>query len=170
MKKIDSLEFNLTKKQLCGIFIYYSLFLIVGLLISVFTLIEFNQTLSQEQLMLKTVIASLAVSLMLCSIQYLKRLYKACITERIKECQDFDKDFGNVIYFITRPFFSLVFVVIMILSILSGMFIVTGNLDYVINEKFLYLCVMCSSFIGYSVGRVLDKFEEISNKKIESIK
>lgn len=170
MKKSNLLVFNLTKKQMYGIFIYYGVILVASIVTSAFLLMGFGGTLSQDKLMIKTIMSSLAVSSMLCSVQYIKRLYKACITERISECQDYKKKFGNVIYFISRPLFSFVFVLVMIFSILSGMFIVTGSLDYIINEKFLYLCVMCSSFIGFSVGSILDKYEEISHRKIENIK
>ena len=57
----------------------------------------------------------------------------------------------------------------MIFMLLSGMFIVTGNLDYILNIKFVYLCVVLSSFLGYSVGDLLDKFEKVSKKQIENL-
>ena len=58
----------------------------------------------------------------------------------------------------------------MIISLLSGMLVIIGNLDYIINEKFLYLCVILSSYIGYSIGHVLDKFEISSQEKIKGDK
>ena len=100
----------------------------------------------------------------------MKRLYKACITDRIIECYSTFGQLGNIVYFVLRPFYSFVFVITMIFALLSGMFVITGNLDYIINEKFLYLCVILSSFIGYSVGHVLDKFELYSKEKIENLK
>ena len=121
-----------------------------------------------DAIIIKTIIASLSVSGMLCCLQYIKRLYKACITDRIIECSSVFGQLGNVIYFILRPFYSFVFVIVMIFAILSGMFVITGNLDYIINEKFLYLSVILSSYIGYSVGHVLDKFEKTSKEKIEN--
>ena len=52
--------------------------------------------------------------------------------------------------------------------LLSGMFVVTGNLDYILNEKFVYLCVVLSCFLGYSVGDMLDKFEKFSKEKVSN--
>lgn len=72
--------------------------------------------------------------------------------------------------FVSRPLYAFVFSIISIYCLLSGLFIVTGNVDYIINEKFLYLCAIISSFIGYSVGHVLDRFETISQEQIEHIR
>ena len=106
---------------------------------------------------------------MLSSIKYIKRLYKACITGRVIEITTKFGEIGNFIYFLLRPIFALVFTIVMIFTLLSGMFIVTGSLDYIINEKFLYLCAILSSFIGFSTGHMLDKFETIAEKEINKI-
>lgn len=166
MRKSDSLIFEISKTQLVVIFVYYFLMLLIGGVLLITTLCELSEDMSKKQIIIKTVISSLSASGMLCSLQYIKRLYKACITNRIVQNSTFAGSIGNLVYFISRPFFAFAFVVIMIYALLSGMFGVTGCLDYIINEKFLYLCVILSSFIGYSVGRVLDKFENISKEQI----
>lgn len=152
------------------LFSYYILILLFGGFVSVYIARTPMSTLSQTQLLTYTFIASLSVSGMLCSIQYIKRLYKACMTDRVDLSDDKLKRIGNMMYFLLRPLFSFVFVIVMIFAILSGMFIVTGSLDYILNEKFLYLCVILSSFIGFSIGKLLDKFETMSNEKIENVK
>ena len=55
----------------------------------------------------------------------------------------------------------------MIIVFLSGIYVVTGNYETVINEKFLYVCVVSSTFIGFSIGNILDRFRSISKKKID---
>lgn len=169
MKKSDLLIFEISKVEIVIIFLYYFLLLILGGVFSIKILCELNEELTQKQFIIKTVVSSLSVSGMLFSLQYIKRLYKACITNRIVPISTFAGHIGNLVYFILRPFFAFAFVIVMIYAILSGMFIVTGSLDYIINEKFLYLCVMLSSFVGYSVGQVLDKFENISKEKINKL-
>ncbi len=72
-------------------------------------------------------------------------------------------------YFLFRPLFSIVFVVVMIVCLLSGMYTVTGVLDYILNDKFIYLSMIISSFIGYSIGNFMDNFQKISDKKITSL-
>ena len=170
MKKSDSLTFELSKPAIIGLFIYYIVVLLSGLCCAIYVMCNLPIEADKTTVIIKTIIASLSVSGMLCCLQYIKRLYKACITNRIVECSSAFGQIGNIIYFVLRPFYSFVFVVVMLFSILSGMFVITGNLDYIINEKFLYLSVILSSYIGYSVGHVLDKFEATSKEKIESSK
>lgn len=170
MEKSDSLSFELNQAEVIIVFIYYFLIILVGGAISINTVCSLNEAMDRHQLMIKTTISSLSMSGMLCSLQYTKRLYKACITDRIVPIRTFAGSIGNLVYFLLRPFFAFVFVIVMIYALLSGMGVVTGSLDYIINEKFLYLCVILSSFIGFSVGQLLDKFESISTKKITEIK
>ncbi len=168
MKKSDSLLFELSNTAIIILFVYYFAVLLTGLGCSIYVMCNLPIEADKTTVIIKTIIASLSVSGMLCCLQYIKRLYKACITDRIVESSSVYGQLGNVIYFILRPFYSFVFVVVMLFAILSGMFVITGNLDYIINEKFLYLSVILSSYVGYSVGHVLDKFEKTSKEKIES--
>lgn len=169
MRKSDSLVFTLSKRMIIFLFVYYFIILVVGEILSIWIVYNLNIKSESINLMKDTFIVSLSVTGMLCSIQYIKRLYKACITSRIDfesiEC----KRIGNMAYFLFRPFFAFGFDIIMIFALLSGLFFVTGNLDYLLNEKFLYLCVIISSFIGFSIGKVLDKYETVSDKKIENM-
>ncbi|MBP5591541.1 hypothetical protein J6Y50_06800 [bacterium] len=168
MKKSDSLDYDLSTKKVIFLFIYYVLILISGIFCSVIVITNLKSEFTIEQLIKYTILISFSMSTMLCSIQYIRRLYKACIDERIKNTTSHG-EIGNLIYFLLRPVFALVFTIVMIVSLLSGMFIVTGSLDYIINEKFLYLCAILSSFIGFSPGRLLDKFETIAEKEIDKI-
>lgn len=169
MKKSDSLFFELSKAELIILFVYYTIILIAGGVTSIITLCQIEEETSHKQLIIKTIISSLSISGMLCSLQYIKRLYKACITNRIIAKTTFAGHIGTLVYFLLRPLYAFTFVIVIIFAILSGFFVVTGNLDYIINEKFLYLCVILSSFIGYSVGHLLDKFEKLSKEKIDKI-
>lgn len=168
--KSDSLLFELTKLEIVVIVVYYFIILLIGVIISIKTLCTLGEEMSHKLLMSRTIVSSLSVSGMLCSVQYIRRIYKACITDRIVPITTFAGSIGNLVYFLLRPFYAFVFVIVMIFMLLSGMFVVTGCLDYIINEKFLYLCVIISSFIGFSVGQLLDKFESISRKKIDELK
>ncbi len=169
MKKSDNLIYNLSKKMLIFLFIYYFTILICGGIIAISIACNLVQELNQEQIIKMAFIVSIAVSGMLCSIQYIKRLYKACLTDRIETHDDIVKYIGNITYFVFRPFFALAFSIVMVFMLLSGMFIVTGNLDYILNIKFIYLCVVLSGFLGFSVGNLLDRFEKISKEKISNI-
>ena len=169
MRKSDRLIYYLSKKTVIVLFIYYFFLLIGGGIVTIYIAVALMKSVSQIQILKMSFVASLAVSGMLCSVQYIKRLYKACLTDRIISCNDAIKCIGNVAYFVFRPFFAFAFSVVMVFALLSGLFVVAGNLDYILNEKFVYLCVVVSGFLGFSVGSVLDKFEKASEEKVSSI-
>ncbi len=162
------LVYNLTKKSVLFLFIYYTFILVTGIVICISTILRIDH-IDDENLLLNTILASLAASGMFCSMQYVKRLYKACLDERIIHSADGIKNIGNIIYFLLRPAYSFSFVIIVIFAMLSGTIIITNEVDYVLNIRFLYLSVIISSFIGFSVGRVLDKFTLISEEKIDRL-
>lgn len=170
MNKRRKLLYILSKCWLRWITIYYVAILIISLIV-IISIISYLDNALSTNFLLSTLIASICVSNMLCSVQYLKLIYKACIENRIvfpskgKEITQF----GNILYFILRPIFAAVFVIITIVAILSGFIIITSSVNYIINNRFFYLCITISSFIGYSIGLVLDKFESLSIKKINCI-
>lgn len=169
MDKKDNLIYFLSKKMLLILFVYYAIILILGIFLSIRLAQCLMYEMMQSKIITMAFLISMSVSGMLCSIQYIKRLYKACLTERIKEEKNFIKNIGNMIYFIFRPIFAVAFSIIMVFGLLSGMFVVTGNIDYILNEKFIYLCVILSSILGYSIGKLMDKFEVLSEIKIQKI-
>jgi hypothetical protein len=104
---------------------------------------------------------------MLCCVQYLKRLYKACIDNRVKESDENLKRLGYLLYFLLRPVYAMVFTIVTVFAMLAGI-IVVSMVDFVVNYRFMYLCVVVSSVIGFSIGRVLDTFEVIGKSKIST--
>ncbi len=169
LKKSDTLIYSLSKKMLVFLFIYYFIILISGGTFAIIIACTLMGEVGKQQIMKLAFVISIAVSGMLCSVHYIRRLYKACLTNRIEISGDEIKCIGNVTYFLFRPLFALAFSIVMVFMLLSGMFIVTGNLDYILNEKFVYLCVVISSFLGYSVGNLIDRFEKISKEKISNL-
>ena len=123
-----------------------------------------------KEILKKSFYISIAVSGMFSSIQYIIKLYKACIGDRINLVKEEGlKRLGNSAYFIFRPPFAIAFSIVMVFGMLSGMYAVTGSLDYILNEKFIYLCVIMSGFIGFSIGKVINKFSNVSSEKIKNI-
>lgn len=171
MDKSKDIKYSLNKTDIIFLFIYYSVISIVGLVLTVivFCSITSNKP-GSEKLLIYTIITSISVSCILCSIRYIKRLYQACISQRIIENDNSIIRLGNIFYFMLRPLFAAVFIFIIIISLLSGITIVTSGLDFVLNARFLYLCVVISSIVGYSIGSVLDKFEKISENKVNKAK
>lgn len=149
---------------------YYSFLFLGGLIATIFVMTRLN-SLNDDNLFLYTIISSFAVCCMLCSIQYLRRIYKADMNNRILEPKKEErfKQRGYILYFIYRPLFALGFLTITIFALLSGLVIITSSLDYLKNDRFLYLCVTISGFVGFSIGRIIDGYESVSNKKIREV-
>jgi len=161
------LIYRLSEKQIKRISIYFCILLIISLTLSIFTLL--NPVKAEDNIMLFTIITSVSVAIMLSCIKYLRKIYKACIDKRteVLDQTTWYESWGNILYFILRPFYSAVFVVLMIFAMLAGFVFVTFSIDEVLNIRFLYFCTTISGIIGYSTGRLLDAFEIFSDKKVD---
>ena len=169
MKKSDTLIYYLPVWIVIFLYLYYLVWIAGGMWGVKLILDSILSELKQDQIIKQSFNVSLAISGMLCGVQYIRRLYKACLTDRIKEDKDCIKCIGNLAYFVFRPVFACVFTLIMIFALLSGMTLVTGSLDYILIKKFIYLCAMLASYTGFSVGKVMDKFEKNSEETITDI-
>lgn len=169
MKKFDEKKYELSFGKVVFLYIFYFLIMTVGITVLAVVLCNDYANSTTKDILAKTIYASLSSSGMLCSIKYIKKLYKACINLRVVTNENSIRQLGNLAYFIFRPLFSCAFAVIAIAALLSGLFIVTGGLDYIINEKFLFLCIIVSSIIGFSTGTLLEKFESLSEKTINKL-
>lgn len=168
-KKHEKLRYTLSKKCVYIVSIYYIVLILIGIVASVLIMANMQKVVA-DNILLYTNYASISVACMLCSVQYLKRIYKACIEERFDSTKSdsWQKNTGNLLYFFLRPIFASVFVIIAETALLSGVIIVTAT-DFILNERFLYLCVLMSAVIGFTTGRVLDAFENYSSKKIDDV-
>lgn len=169
-ERIDSkakIKYTLCYKSIVFIFVYYTILLILGLLISSYIIVNTHYA-NKEDVILNMVVISLSVSAMFSAIKYTKIMYIACIRNQIESKQCKIKKTGNLVYFLLRPIFGMSFALITSVLILGGFIGLTGNLDCIINEKFVYLTAASSCLIGSSVGDVLDKLVEISKSKIKN--
>lgn len=172
-QKRKKLRYTLTRNWLITIIIYYVLLLMSGTILAIIFLSNLYQFL-EWNLLLTTFLCSIGITVAFCSIQYLQLIYKACIDKRI----DFiinnknsrtnynEQILGNVLYFILRPIFAIVFVLIAVFGLLGGFVLITSSMDYIINDRFFYLSVVISCIIGFSIGNLLDKFDIFSRNKI----
>ena len=167
MREYEKTVYTLSNKAIGFLLFYYTVILIGGLIFTVSIACSLSSEMDKSILLYNTFLNSVSVSSVLCSIQYIRRIYKACITERIDVENHTYKSIGYVLYFFFRPFFAAAFSIVAVFAMLSGMFVVTSNLDYILNEKFLYICTIVSAFIGYSIGSVVNKFEQIGTDRIE---
>ena len=165
-KEKMALQYTMTRGWLYGIAAYYILIILVSIPAIIRIVTNFDG-IAHNKIFLYASIISIASSAMLSSVSYLRKIYKACLERRIVASKNGERieQFGNLLYFFLRPLFAVVFSITAIIALLSGVFIVT-TVDIVLNERFLYLCAVISSIIGFSTGRVLDAFERISRVSV----
>ena len=169
MNKKDKLIYTLSKGCVIFIFIYFLVLIIFGMIGTTCIVNSVNTKNTECDYLICSFKGSISISVMLCSIYYIKCMYKACIDNRIEEGNPI-KQIGNIAYFLFRPIFVAAFCIVLICFILSGMYIVTTNLDYIMNDKFVYLCMVSCSFLGFSAGKFFDRFQQVSNSKIDEFK
>lgn len=161
MKNKEQLVYDLKMSMLIILFLEYFVCLLVGGGILIYVLCINN---IKDQIMMWTVKASVGAATCMCSIQYIKKIYKACIYERINIINEKKnlKVIGNFVYFLTRPLFAVVFAIVFIFSFKAGFITVFEVKNFEGNDRFLFFCTFISGIIGFSVGKVLDFFGNIT--------
>lgn len=165
--KSEIIRYTLSKKSYITLILYFIIIIILGLsgCIIIFAHMEH---LLESNLLLWTIICSLCSTCSFSAIHYIKVLYKAAITERIDTSNKNSLlKIGNIIYFITRPIFAIAFSVILVIGLMGGIVILTPSIEFIINERFLYLSVILSSIIGFATGNILDSYSLFSKERVE---
>ncbi len=165
-QKDKNIIYTLSQNWIYFLYVYFTLVIISCLIITILLLSKFCESNEDNNIIKSTLLLSLSTSGMLSGVCYNYKLYKACIEKMIEKEIDSIQLTGNIAYFILRPLFSMVFSIVGVIGMLGGMFIVTGNLDYILNEKFMYLSIFLSCMIGFSTGDFMDKFRIFSKKNV----
>ncbi|MDY3275703.1 MAG: hypothetical protein SOX33_07865 [Agathobacter sp.] len=164
-KSKNEYEYYLRNWMVVLLLVLYSFYIISGISIVIYVLCIYD---FESEIMMHTLMASFATCLMTCSMQYIKRLYKAGIYNRIIRSDE--KNSGRVIgtfsYFLLRPLFACVFVIIAIVALKGGIIVVLTTDKFMENERFFYVSVVMSACIGFSVGKVIDAFENFAERNV----
>jgi hypothetical protein len=120
---------------------------------------------SKDILMMQSaVMGSVAIALTSAAIAYRMKLYKLYFqysSEQENDDQLFLKRPGTIVYFLMRPIFSVVLVVVSIRSALLNSSLFKNKLEV----GFIYLCMMISFYMGFLSGefikKLVSKFREI---------
>lgn len=156
----------LTNTNIIILFIYYALIIVCGAIYFLTTMDYLWMMEEENEILRESFLYSIVFSGAFCSMRYIIKLYRACVHGCISTEGSSAENIGCMAYFIFRPVFAVILSVLMVFMMLSGMFAITGNLDYIVNQKFAFLCIVVSGVMGYSIGRALDHLE---NFKISSI-
>lgn len=162
------MKYKLSNWMILFLFTLYIVFTICGIIALIIILCMHD---FENNIMMHTIISSFAAGLSTCSMQYIRKLYKACISNRIIRGNNENQyeSIGTFFYFMLRPVFACVFIILTIFALKAGVIVIIGSNGVVENDRFLYVSTIIASCIGFSVGKVLDAFEEFSIRKINNI-
>lgn len=167
--KKGDITYVMSKNWLIGIFLLYIFIMLVGAAWIVYIICN---PIEDGKIELISLISSIALSAMTSTIRYTKKLYKACVNRKINieiDSTNSVEEIGNILYFTLRPVFAVMFTIIFVFAVSGGLIMVIDGEGTSLNEKYIYVCGLCSACIGYSVGKVLDRFETYSTNVINSI-
>ncbi len=164
------LEYYIPKAWVITLFVFYSVIILAGGTVLLYIFNKLGESCTYEKIRMYTFFVSILSSAMLTAVRYSQRLYKACIDGRVFFTGE-NKAIviGNIMYFLFRPIYAVAFAVIFVVCLLGGLLFIMNGMDFVINERIVYLAAIISAFIGYSIGNVLDSFEYISKDKLNKI-
>ena len=164
---------TLSKKNTIFLFIYYILLFIISSFFTTLVLIIHNDSsiisfsINDDNL---TLAGCISISILCSSIYYIRKLYKlslSCSINISDEKYSF-KSIGTIFYFYTRPLFSGIFSILLILGIKSGIFILTQS-DQETSSSLTEFYMLLSSFSGFSTGKFFNQIEQKSSSLITSL-
>ncbi len=166
----NGLKYHIPMGWVIFLFFYYTLLIVGGIAFMLYIILLINEQ-SVQNYTCYTFYVSMLSSVSFASIYYSKKLYKACIDERLLYEESTNKavTLGIIMYFILRPIFAVAFSLLFVICILGGVFFLMNGLDCLVNDRMVYLSAIISSAIGYSIGEVLDLFKSISNRTINNV-
>jgi hypothetical protein len=158
-------RFFLTKSKVKGLFFYYTVLIIVSILVVLYTLVNegidanFKLTITELSLL-----GGMGTALIGCCIFYLRKLYKGSINNELVNPvteEEKYKQLGILIYFLLRPLFSVVFSLLVHIILKSSVHIITVK-EARLDEGFIYLTMVLSFFVGFASGDVITFLEQKS--------
>lgn len=157
-------DYYLSKRWTTFIFVYYLFLFFFGLALSLLAILPFEIAV-ERNINTLSLCGGIGMALNGGSIYYIRKLYKLCFSANLitdNNSSNYIKKLGSIVYFMTRPFFSVAFAVLVFIGIQSG-FMVTSAKPIELNNGFIYLVMFFSFFLGFSAGNFIKKLEKSSN-------
>ncbi len=165
----ENRKLYITKGWVIFIFIYYLVLLLLGGYVSISML--FYKEINQLTIFDRALFGSMSVALAASSCSYIRKLYKLCFnfsSEQNNEDQLFLKRLGTVVYFVARPVFSILFALLVVTGVRSGIILSTSS-ELKVDEGFIYLTMASSFYVGFLSGDFIKKLESKGVKKLDSL-
>lgn len=164
--------FKLSKKEIKGLMIYYFIILIISIVIIIPSILfeSIKHQLSFEiSISAISIIGGIGTALCGSAIFYLRKLYKSSIN--INSEGSFTNieqisGMGYYAYFFLRPWFAIVFSILIHIVLKSGIHVITLP-ETQLSEGFIYLSLILSFFAGFSAGDAITLLESRGKDFIE---
>lgn len=166
-------ELKLKKHHVVIIDLYYYLLLILSFIMSTICMLKGNTldvSSNQIEILSVAVVGAISMSILGCSCFYIRKLYKLKLGNKIhimaEDIDEIGEVLGAISYLISRPIYSAIFALVVILGMKSGLMGISSY-DVQLAPSFIDLIMFICFFIGFGTGRVLNlvesKTEDILN-------
>jgi hypothetical protein len=165
----DNRKLYITKNWVIVILIYYFIIFIAGSVGAVCVLFFDSNT--ELNIFQRALFGSISIALAAASAAYIRKLYKLCFKfSSEQDCDDqlFLKRLGTIVYFFVRPLFSILFAILVVAGVRSGIILSTSP-SLEIDEGFIYLTMVSSFYVGFLSGDFIKKLELKGLKKLDSL-
>ena len=159
----------ITKNWVVIIFIYYLVIFLASAICTGYVL--FYGSALDLDVFKQALVGSASIALASACAAYIRKLYKLCFNFTSDQDQDdqlFLKRFGTIVYFIIRPLFSILFSVLVVAGIRSGIILSTSS-ELELEEGFIYITMVSSFYVGFLSGDFIKKLESKGQKKLDSL-
>ncbi len=103
------------------------------------------------------------------AIYYTRKLYKSCFQDsklEIIKTGYYKEKLATMVYFVSRPIFSAIFAILLIIGMKSGIIFSSEN-KVDLSERFVYLVMFLSFFLGFLSGKFINKLENNGTKYLD---
>ena len=159
----------ITKNWVITILLYYFLVFISSATVA--TYILFISSDYQFPIFQLALVGSIAIALAAASAAYIRKLYKLCFnfsSQQDEADQLFLKRLGTIVYFLARPLYSVLFALLVVMGIRSGL-VLSASTPLKLEEGFIYLTMASSFYTGFLSGEFIKRLEIKGLKKLDSI-
>ena len=134
---------------------YYSIVFLVGLVLAILA-IQPRSYAADLDIIGRALLGSIGMACNGCAIYYIRKLYKLCFLDYLQQPEEDAKNtalrrLGTTAYFMTRPFFSLGFAILIVLA-LNSTFLLTNKEPLKLDIGFIYLTMFVAFFGGFLSG------------------
>lgn len=162
--------FKLSRKNAKVILIYLSIMLLIGIALSLFTIL--NKSLALElPIIVLSILGGCGMALIGSSINYLRKIYKSSIQLLMAEPEnenDKKRELGIIAYYLLRPIFAICFSILLFVCIKTGVGIITIK-QTSLDDGMIYLIMFLSFFVGFGSGDMLTKLDSYSKEVVNKV-